>query len=164
MSLSFLSKKSWHVANVSNVEKVWLAEQKLEQEKKKLEEYTHTLKEERQKEELLRLQQEQGLVAPRKERVDFLYEQQETAASAYLLGKPVELKPEDHDIKKAPAHLPGSNFLNGQNNLSSSHNEEFNKMNNDPLVMMRAKEQEAPAGEGPDRERARNHPGDQPPP
>ena len=32
-------------------------------------------------------------------------------------------------------------------------------MNNDPLVMMRAKEQEAPAGEGPDRERARNHPG-----
>ena len=85
MSLSFLSKKSWHVANVSNVEKVWLAEQKLEQEKKKLEEYTHTLKEERQKEELLRLQQEQGLVAPRKERVDFLYEQQETAASASLV-------------------------------------------------------------------------------
>ena len=39
--------------------------------------------------------------------------------------------------------LPGSNFLNGQNNLSSAANEEFNKLNNDPLVMMRAQEQKA---------------------
>ena len=68
----------------------------------------------------------------------------------FLLGKPIEIKPEESDVKKI-ADLPGSNFLQqtGQNNLSSSANEEFNKMNNDPLVMMRAKEQEARAGEGP---------------
>lgn len=37
-------------------------------------------------------------------------------------------------------HLPGSNFLIGQNNLSSAHNEEFNKMTNDPLLMMRVRD------------------------
>ena len=39
--------------------------------------------------------------------------------------------------------VPGSNFINGQNNLSSSGNEMFNKMNNDPLMVMRAEEQKA---------------------
>lgn len=42
------------------------------------------------------------------------------------------------------ALVPGSNFLSGQNNLSNAANEEFNKMNNDPLVAMREAEQEAP--------------------
>ena len=37
--------------------------------------------------------------------------------------------------------LPGSNFINGQNNLSNQVNEEFNKLNNDPLIMMRSEEQ-----------------------
>ena len=35
------------------------------------------------------------------------------------------------------------NFINGQNNLSNAVNEEFNKLNNDPLIMMRAEEQKA---------------------
>ena len=39
--------------------------------------------------------------------------------------------------------LPGSNFINGQNNLSNAANEEFNKLTNDPLMMMRAEEQKA---------------------
>ena len=39
--------------------------------------------------------------------------------------------------------MPGSNFINGQNNLSSASNEMFNKMNNDPLMVMRAEEQKA---------------------
>ena len=39
--------------------------------------------------------------------------------------------------------LPGSNFINGQNNLSNAVNEDFNKMTNDPLMMMRAEEQKA---------------------
>ena len=63
--------------------------------------------------------------------------------SYILLGKPVEVKPEESDIKQVEV-LPGANFLGvGQNNLSSAVNEEFNKMNNDPLVMMRMEEQKA---------------------
>eukprot|EP00962_Isochrysis_galbana_P056884 scaffold29027_cov90-Isochrysis_galbana.AAC.1 len=36
-----------------------------------------------------------------------------TAASEYLLGKPVEMKPEESEIKRVE-HLPGSTFLSGQ--------------------------------------------------
>ena len=37
MSLAFLSKKTWHVTNLVNVEKVWLAEQQDKAEAAKLE-------------------------------------------------------------------------------------------------------------------------------
>jgi len=154
MSLSFLSKKSWHTLNTNNVEKVWLAEQAEAEEKRKLEEWKHQRQEERQKEDLHELQQETGhacvqagparcardtasprprdgharahprrhptalllFAAGRKrepQRVNFLYEQPMTTASEHLLGKPVEIKPEDSDIKRVE-HLPGSNFLSGQ--------------------------------------------------
>ena len=59
--------------------------------------------------------------------------------------------PPEATIGRAPPHaaracaqvevLPGSNFINGQNNLSNQVNEEFNKLNNDPLIMMRSEEQ-----------------------
>ena len=109
-----------------------------------------------------------------------MYEQPQTNAQEYLLGKAVVEKPEESDVKKVPRHppptpharthahthrhprphaqgagggpnpipdptqvevLPGSNFINGQNNLSNQVNEEFNKLNNDPLIMMRSEEQ-----------------------
>ena len=38
MSLKFLAKKSWHTTNLDNVERVWIAEQKAEKEKKKVNE------------------------------------------------------------------------------------------------------------------------------
>uniref|UniRef100_A0A6U5MLP7 CBF1-interacting co-repressor CIR N-terminal domain-containing protein n=1 Tax=Calcidiscus leptoporus TaxID=127549 RepID=A0A6U5MLP7_9EUKA len=141
MSLSFLSKKPWHTATVRNVEKVWAAEEKEKEEQRKLEAYRKDIEEERQKAELRQLQEETGRVA-KSNRVDWLYETPAPDAKDYLLGKPVELNPEDSDVKKVE-HLPGSNFLNGQNNLSNAANEEFNKMTNDPLVMMRAEEQRA---------------------
>jgi hypothetical protein len=60
MSLSFLSKKSFHVTNVNNVEKVWLAERQEAEEKRKLEEWKKQCEEERQQMELVELQQETG--------------------------------------------------------------------------------------------------------
>ena len=103
------------------------------------------LQEERQIMELRQLQRESGAGgtdASRPERVDFLYEAQTTKKEEYLLGKPVEIEIGESDVKKVE-HLPGSNFLAGQNNLSSASNEEFNKMSNDPLVQMRMEEQKA---------------------
>ena len=145
MSLAFLSKKTWHVTNLVNVEKVWLAEQQDKAEAAKLETWKKDREEERQIMELRQLQRESGQGeggsgAP--ERVDFLYEAPTTKNEEYLLGKPVEIKPEESDIKKVEA-LPGASFLHGQNNLSTASNEEFNKMNNDPLLAMRAAEQAA---------------------
>ena len=145
MSLAFLSKKSWHVTNFTNQESVWKAEQVKAEENRKLDEWKMKREEERQIEELRRLQHEsgQGVTAKRQERVDFLYEQQTTKKEEYLLGKPVEPEVEESEVKKVES-LPGANFLGvGQNNLSSAANEEFNKMNNDPLLAMRAEEQKA---------------------
>ena len=42
--LSFLSKKSWHTSNISNQEKVWLAEQKAEAEAVKTKELQDQIK------------------------------------------------------------------------------------------------------------------------
>ena len=147
MSLAFLSKKTWHVTNFANQEAVWKAEQKDAEETRKMEEWKTKREEERQVEELRRLQRESGQGASsgsqRPERVDFLYEQQTTKKDEYLRGKAVEVEPEQSDVKQVET-LPGANFLGvGQNNLSSSANEEFNKMNNDPLVAMRVEEQKA---------------------
>ncbi len=36
MSLKFLAKKSWHTTNLKNVEQVWIAEQKSEEERRKV--------------------------------------------------------------------------------------------------------------------------------
>eukprot|EP00966_Prymnesium_polylepis_P118287 2734917-Prymnesium_polylepis.1 len=124
MSLAFLAKKGWHTTNLANVEKVWAAEEKQKAEEKKLESYKKEIEEEKQKAELRQLQVEMGQKPKGPERVDFLYEAPSQADSkkAHLLGKPVELKPEESEVKQVE-HLPGSNFLIGQNNLSSAHNE-----------------------------------------
>ena len=58
--LSFLGKKSWHTSNIDNVEKVWLAEQKADQEKKKVAELQKQISEERQIQELRQLQVQTG--------------------------------------------------------------------------------------------------------
>ena len=41
-----------------------------------------------------------GNVPKGPERVDFLYEAQQPKSAEYLMGKPVELDPEDSDVKK----------------------------------------------------------------
>ena len=84
MALAFLSKKSFHPTNFNNQESVWKAEQAEAEEQRKLDEWKSKREEERQIEELRRLQRESGQgggAGPKKaERVDFLYEQQAPAA------------------------------------------------------------------------------------
>jgi len=46
--LGFLSKKSWHTKNKANQEKVWIAEQKKEQETAKAKELAREIQEERE--------------------------------------------------------------------------------------------------------------------
>ena len=52
--LSFLSKKSWHVKNLDNQERVWLAEQAKAAEDAKTKELADQIKQEREAEELAR--------------------------------------------------------------------------------------------------------------
>lgn len=98
--LSFLSKKSWHTSNISNQEKVWIAEQKAAAEEAKLKELTQQIKLEREQEELQKITgQKSSSTGDRG--VDWMYEghkrgeedeerrkvQEDAQNEAYLLGK-----------------------------------------------------------------------------
>ena len=48
-SLAFLHKKTWHTANLKNVEKVWAAEEEQKKEEQKLERWKKEREEERQR-------------------------------------------------------------------------------------------------------------------
>ena len=100
MSLAFLSKKTWHVTNFSNQEAVWKAEQAKAEEQRKLEEWKKKREEERQIMELTQLQRESGQgggegAVKQQERVEFLYDMPATKKEEYLLGKPIEIEPEE---------------------------------------------------------------------
>ncbi|EME27206.1 Pre-mRNA-splicing factor cwf25 [Galdieria sulphuraria] len=92
-ALQFLNKKSWHTATLKNNEKVWLAEKKAEEEKKRIEELKKQLEDERHFQELRRLQVESGQLDPsvlkQQERVEWLYEwgKEKDEEEQYLLGK-----------------------------------------------------------------------------
>lgn len=107
MSLKFLSKKSWNTTNIKNVEKVWIAEQNAEKEKKKLAELQKQINEERQIRELRELQVASGQAVKTVDTsLDWMYEgpaaQQAQSSEEYLLGKiykPQDAAP-DADVQK----------------------------------------------------------------
>lgn len=98
--LSFLSKKSWHTSNISNQEKVWIAEQKAAAEDLKLKELTQQIKLEREQEELQKITGKKNSSTGDRG-VDWMYEghkkaeddeerkqvEEDAHNEAYLLGK-----------------------------------------------------------------------------
>ena len=131
MSLSFLSKKTWHTSNIKNVEQVWIAEQKKEKEEKKLKELQKQIDEERQIDELRHLQKESGLVTDPKQKVEWMYEGPGSAiasaaqAQEYKLGK--EYTPSaqsEHLGALEDKSAAGSTWLD---NTSSNENELFSR-------------------------------------
>lgn len=99
MSLAFLAKKSWHTANINNQERVWLAEQEKEREKKKTELLRKQMMEEREMEELRKMQGREG----GQERLSWMYAPvsvTQTDADEYLMGKPKEEDKGDEELKK----------------------------------------------------------------
>src|SRR4051794_2438946 len=58
MSKNFLSKKSWHTASLHNIERVWKAEQRQQDEDKKMTELKRQLAEEQKIHDLKRLHEE----------------------------------------------------------------------------------------------------------
>jgi hypothetical protein len=92
--LAFLSKKSWHTKNLANQEKVWIAQQRLEQEVQKTAELSRQIQQEREQDELDKIAGKTG----RLDRgIDWMYsgqhkyteEQEAKEAEEYLLGKQV---------------------------------------------------------------------------
>ncbi|KAI0566534.1 pre-mRNA-splicing factor CWC25-like protein [Gracilaria domingensis] len=77
-ALKFLSKKSWHTANIKNSEKVWLKEQEEAKEKSRIEELQKQIEEERKLKEAEELEVKAGRLDPeqllKRRRINWMYE------------------------------------------------------------------------------------------
>ncbi|GJP53867.1 hypothetical protein CLOM_g12991 [Closterium sp. NIES-68] len=178
MALKFLNKKGWHTGSLRNVEKVWKAEQREADERKKVDELRKQIADEREAEEFQRLREQAGLV-PLQQRVDFLYESGLSTGKGMdggamgamggpstdeLMSQKVDFSAPKQggapDISNAST-VPGSLFAadgsgcgGGEEEagpVAVSANEMWRRLHSDPLVMIRQREQEALA-------RIRNNP------
>lgn len=140
--MGFLHKKGFHPATFRNLEKVWLAESRVEDEKKRLEDYKRELDEERQIEELRRIQAERGdTVSQRRDRtLDWMYEgpaaQREEEKEEYLLGKVYQEVQANAEVQKiANGEVPGSLWLQ-----KTKPDDMYLRIREDPLFMIKKEE------------------------
>jgi len=143
MGLSFLNKKSWHTASFQNIEKVWLAEQKVKEQRRREQERQKKLKEERQIEDLKKVQVEAGLIPKSHlERMDWMY----TFSNAKTNTK------EDFFANATKEHEEEKQQKDGYKKKiipcvkDSTVNEEYEKFvrfHEDPLVAIMKEEQNA---------------------
>ena len=148
--LAFLGKKR-HTKNIKNVEKVWIAEQKDEAEKKAMADLEKQIREEREIDELRQMQVDAGLKKKGTEKLDWIYEgpastgdgtATSTEADAYLLGKAYEPKVCGELKEKLSAKAeqpPPAQFAYKQ----PSANEMFTRMHEDPMMKIRQYELKA---------------------
>ena len=99
MGLSYLTKKNWNPSNMNNVRAVWEAEHREELKKKQRTEREKILKEEKQIEDLKRLQVKEGIIPQSSlTQIEWMYQDRsafnkdEKTAEEYLLGKSVTEK------------------------------------------------------------------------
>jgi len=145
-AVAFLAKKSWHTGTIQHMEKVWKAEERAKQEKKKMEELRRELAEEREIDQLRKVQEE-ATGGYRKERVDFLYQQpmgSEVSAEEYLEGKKYSEKGESNDAKKI-TNQPGALFINNAGVATADIilQDKRQKVREDPMFTIKKEEQKA---------------------
>ncbi|GJQ08386.1 hypothetical protein GpartN1_g177.t1 [Galdieria partita] len=152
-ALQFLNKKSWHTATLKNNEKVWLAEKKAEEEKKRIEELKKQLEDERHFQELRRLQVESGQLDPsvlkQQERVEWLYEwgKEKDEEEQYLLGKKsadtlLSQKGKEEEESRLQSLAQGNRSQLGST-LGLNRLDMEAKLREDPLMEIKRKEMEA---------------------
>jgi hypothetical protein len=155
-------KKAWHTQKMVNIEKVWLAEQKRLKEEQTIEQLKKERKEDRERQELLKLQEQAGLIKPRLDRVEWLYNNQgikeendSKEREDYLLGRKrideKTLQSKEADDGKALTGFKGS-YLSEKFNDQwqpftgiTPENEEKvikTKIREDPLFAIKKKEKE----------------------
>ncbi|KAM7270093.1 hypothetical protein ACFE04_029307 [Oxalis oulophora] len=161
MGMKFLNKKGWHTGSLRNIENVWKAEQKFDQEQKKLEELRKQILEDREKSEFRALQEQAGLL-PKQDRLEFLYEsglgvgKGSAASSSDTKGgggagfkalDEASIITNDNKQQQQPsssaAAAPGALFEDS--NKPYNANDAWRKLHSDPLLLIRQREQEAVA-------------------
>ena len=142
-----MSKKSWHPSTFKNIEQVTMAELKQKDQERKYHDHLKKIKEEREMEELRKLQAQNKVISESAaQRIEWMYQdrsaqQQASAPNAedFLCGKavkgPGEREADDFRKKIVPV-IRGDTY-------ATPENEAFLKMMEDPLVQIKQKELEA---------------------
>eukprot|EP01023_Acetabularia_acetabulum_P026199 TRINITY_DN2491_c0_g1_i4.p1 TRINITY_DN2491_c0_g1~~TRINITY_DN2491_c0_g1_i4.p1 ORF type:complete len:675 (+),score=86.27 TRINITY_DN2491_c0_g1_i4:166-2190(+) len=147
--LAFLNKKPWHPGNLRNLERVWQKEQAHEREQKRLEELRKQILEERQKEQLEQIAHDSGKYK-REERLEWLY-QGGVAARQEADERNQQQTLKDEQNQKAQQEIQVAAKVQEASLLPSfyaqdtptSALETWQRLNNDPLFLIKKKEQEA---------------------
>ena len=131
MGLAFLNKKSWHPGSIKNIQKVSIAQEMRAEYERKAADRMRRIKEEREDEEIKRLQVQAGLLpASALDRQDWIYKFGETVQDQvrgpHLLAKPVF---QGIGQKCLFAPLLKESRVN-------SKNEEFTKLHEDPMFLL----------------------------
>lgn len=144
-------KKSWHTGTLANQERVWKAEQKAEEEKRRVEQMLKEKKEEREKEDLRELQKQAGLIKRGAERVEWMYTAPnqkgivDEEKEAFLLGK----RRADKILRDAAKEDADTLVRNGAEsfdfsntgiNMGNRHRDMQNKTRDDPLLAIKKRE------------------------
>ena len=142
-------KKSWHPLLQKNQERVWQEENRAREERKRIDQKRKEIAEERQLQELQRLQESQG-GKPRQERLDWMYTAPGSGAGAvgeqmeqYLLGKRgVEelIKGDENEKLKRGAEQSWGVGVGGGMGANSVVDTK-NKILADPLLAIKKQEQ-----------------------
>ncbi|XP_066264000.1 pre-mRNA-splicing factor CWC25 homolog [Branchiostoma lanceolatum] len=139
-------KKSWHPQTLRNIERVWKAEQKHEDERRKIEQLQNELKEEKAREDMRMFAEEQGAVRKKDDRLNWMYQgQPEVNRDDYLLGKPIDKAIQEVTVGKAEDpgladNVPGASF--SQSNVNSAVDMAA-KIREDPLFAIKQREQQS---------------------
>ncbi|GAA5962188.1 hypothetical protein JCM3765_003892 [Sporobolomyces pararoseus] len=145
-------KKSWHTGTFANQERVWKREQEALAERKKVQQLQKELEQERQVQELQRLQSESGGGKTREDRVEWLYAAPAESngvnteeLESYLLGKKrVDKLLKGNEEKLMASQSSSSTPAGGTFTASSSANtarDTAAKIREDPLLAIKRQEQ-----------------------
>lgn len=151
-------KKSWHPSTKRNMERVWLAEQAAGEEEKRLEQLRNEIREEKDRDQWLRIQEEAGLIKKREARLDWMYQGPDDAKTiaeereAFLLGR----KRIDEINPSATNGVSGdANTAQTEGGFASANGDRFkgittenqqrdmqNKLREDPLFAIKMREKQ----------------------
>ncbi|MES1909202.1 MAG: hypothetical protein MHM6MM_001984 [Cercozoa sp. M6MM] len=145
-SHAFLLKKAWHPQRYDNQAKVFEAELQRDRREKDIAEHQKLLKQERELEELRKLQEEAGLVTKQRKRVEWMYQQPLSSSDMakkheeYLLGKEADataIREADEQADKANAERRHGAFrYAGSGDALLQQLDQEEKLRHDPLMKM----------------------------
>ncbi|XP_063236924.1 pre-mRNA-splicing factor CWC25 homolog [Bacillus rossius redtenbacheri] len=148
-------KKSWHPSTMRNMEKVWKAEQKNDQEKRRIAELQREIREERAREDIKKLAEDTGVVEKKDGmKLDWMYKGPSGAVDReeYLLGCRIDKTFEQMEQAEKPSTsasaknsveydcVPPSIFSGGDEQVDMAR-----KLQEDPLLLIKKKEMETRA-------------------